>query len=302
MSQLVYTRLESGNVPVQVVDDSGVKRYLVKSPMGTKQYSSARQLLIALTGHPHGRHWTFDRYFRLGRYGSSVGGDFSIMDLVGPGGWAVGVSSFSKEVFFTHSSRCRDGGLVTSGDGYPLGIDLAKRGKEVAKLLFSGYGGMIQAGHYDPEDVLQEVYRGILIRNKGTCPFDARKASFGHYVHMVCGCILANYHRHNQRSLSIDHVGAPGWDDDGEFGVLDAGDDRVMNSIDIQSGDTVPESLLLEDVEIMLGSKNQLALRVLPLLREGYSRTEIAEQLGESRVSIAKACGLIQQKIRHAYA
>ena len=81
----------------------------------------------------------------------------------------------------------------------PLGIDLHKRGHEVRKLMYAGFGLRIARSGYDPEEVLQEVYRGILVRNEGKCPFDVRKSSFGHYVHMVIECVLNNYHRKEQR-------------------------------------------------------------------------------------------------------
>ena len=45
----------------------------------------------------------------------------------------------------------------------------------------------------DPEDVLQEVYKGILIRNRGKCPFDAQKSAFSTYVVMVSKCVTINY-------------------------------------------------------------------------------------------------------------
>lgn len=83
--------------------------------------------------------------------------------------------------------------------GPKLGIDLAARGHEVRKLMWAGYRDKILRAGYDPEDVLQEVYRGLIARNNGKCPWDVRKSSFGHYVHMVIGCVLINYHRKQQQ-------------------------------------------------------------------------------------------------------
>ena len=75
------------------------------------------------------------------------------------------------------------------------GIDLAKRGDEVRKLFYAAFArGLIKDG-IDPEEALQEVYKGLLSRNRGTCPFDVTKSSFGHYVHIVTRCVLANFVR-----------------------------------------------------------------------------------------------------------
>jgi DNA-directed RNA polymerase specialized sigma24 family protein len=80
-----------------------------------------------------------------------------------------------------------------------LGIDLAARAIEVRRVFFKGFARKVVAAGYDPNDVLQRVYEGILVRNKGKCPFDARKSSFAHYVHMVSGCIFSNYKRRYHR-------------------------------------------------------------------------------------------------------
>ena len=45
----------------------------------------------------------------------------------------------------------------------------------------------------DPEDVLQEVYKGIIIRNSGKCPFDESKSAFSTYVVMVSKCVTINH-------------------------------------------------------------------------------------------------------------
>ena len=107
-----------------------------------------------------------------------------------------------------------DSGCVTgsdTGETTELGIDLTKRGHEVRKLLYAGFSLRLARGGHDPEEILQEVYRGILARNKGKCPFDARKASFGHYVHLVITGILCNYHKREVRRRSVEQVGVRGF-------------------------------------------------------------------------------------------
>lgn len=78
-------------------------------------------------------------------------------------------------------------------DGTDLGIDLALRGHEVRKLFYAGgFTGVLIREGIDPDEFLQEVYRGLLARNRGSCPWDAKKSSFGHYVHLVIRCVLSN--------------------------------------------------------------------------------------------------------------
>ena len=58
--QTLYCRGTDGGRPVTILPD-GYR-------LGTRTYRSKRQLLIAVTGHPKARNWTFDRYFRQGRF------------------------------------------------------------------------------------------------------------------------------------------------------------------------------------------------------------------------------------------
>ena len=157
------------------------------------------------------------------------------------------------------------------------GIDLAKRGHEVRKLLYAGFGFRMARAGYDPEEVLQEVYRGILVRNQGKCPFDGQKSSFGHYVHMVISCVLSNYHRKMSKHRSIEGS----WEDlaEGVRGFVSEGgsltgglwgrspdeetDEQALSVLSAR----VRSSILLSEVD------RERALLVLPLVQRGYAPT-----------------------------
>lgn len=176
-----------------------------------------------------------------------------------------------------------------------LGIDLNKRGHEVRKLLFAGFGARIARSGYDPEDVLQEVYRGILARNAGKCPFDVRKSSFGHYVHMVCECILNNYHRRETRRREVEQVGMPApmsMREDEGCGTVDASvvAERVLVnwSHPLEGGDDTMGDAIRR-LERHLTKKTStgltvdpLAMQVAALLANGLNRREIAAEVGVS--------------------
>lgn len=169
-----------------------------------------------------------------------------------------------------------------------LGIDLSRRGVEVRKLLHAGFGLRMARAGYDPEDVLQEVYRGILVRNRGKCPFDVRRSSFGHYVHMVIECVLSNYHRREsrhrtaecswedmpegRREAASDGVGdvgareAVGWSDASSPGRFDDTDAMALSTL----SDLVWGALADGDVT---EREARLALGVLPLVQAGHAPT-----------------------------
>lgn len=80
----------------------------------------------------------------------------------------------------------------------PKGIDFSLKYKDIERLLRAGFMRKILAAGFDFQDVLQEVYMGMLVRNQGKCPWDPSKGSFSHYVWLCIDSILTNYHRKNR--------------------------------------------------------------------------------------------------------
>lgn len=275
---IFYTRDLISPAPIRVSHTEARHRVFMLEPSDSPPvvFSSARQLLKVLTGHPQGRNWTFNRYFRVGRYAPPVVGTPVLTTL----------ELFSPNVLIIPSTAC--------------GIDLGKRGHEVAKLLFAGFGHKIRSAGYDPDDVLQEVYRGILIRNKGSCPWDPIKSSFGHYVHMLCGCILSNYHRKHRRTGIMEHTGICGFED-GYKGDVDVASEDAR--LPFQEGIGALEELLVSDLDGVLKVQRQtsdtlLARRVLPLVREGYGRQEIAQMIGAPKAAVSRALSILRGALK----
>lgn len=127
------------------------------------------------------------------------------------------VASLPWKDMLRELSTKRDGGVRSE-----FGIDLGARGHEVRKLFFAGgyHRSVLKAG-MDPDEAVQEVFRGILIRNQGRCPWDATKSSFGHYVHIVIRCVLSNYLRKERRRAGREFLapGGGGGDEDRNTGV-----------------------------------------------------------------------------------
>lgn len=279
MTEILHARREHGFYPVRC--RSGVYEIL-KSENGPVigSYENPRQLITALTRNPRHRH-TLESYF---------GKPDPILALL-PDGlsiWDLVPSPVTRLV-------ARD---------TKVGIDLAVRGKEVRKLLFAGFGSRIIRSGYDPEDVLQEVYRGLLARNNGKCPFDARKSSFGHYVHMVCECILNNYHRKESRKREFEQIGvsAPAalQDDAGSSGQVDAAEmaeSAVGHEAQHQGmGDALERMrffLLDYDIDPDVG------VRIAQLLSEGHTRREIATEMKISMNELGKLIEELQDALKN---
>lgn len=268
-------------------------------------YTSARSLLQNLTGHPKARNWTLGRYFRLDRPdGPAPLPGATILDIFGHKPRPVGSTGLTVDrqgVIRLHQSY----GLTIATRH--LGIDLTNRSREVQKLLFHGFGSRIFAAGYDPNEVLQEVFKGILARNHGICAWDERKSSFGHYVHMVCGCVLANYHRREQRRRSIEQVGltVSPVPEKRSQAVGDALSDQPPNPLWGAPKQDIPlwvERDLVAHLRTSVGRRKRaeaaLAIKLIPLARQGLTRTEMAAALGESKAHVSKGLAYLKAKTR----
>lgn len=172
-----------------------------------------------------------------------------------------GNPSLPLRVMLGELTRGMNGGV----GGTALGIDLAVRGHEVRKLFYAGgFTGVLTREGIDPEEFLQEVYRGLLARNRGACPWDHRKSSFGHYVHIVIRCVLSNYLRRERLR-------------DSREGVTDDGETPLVS---VDGGDTVELRDLLEGL-YGEGDERDRVASFLSSLYAGVTRREALLRAGQ---------------------
>tara|TARA_B110000503_G_C7113142_1_gene399104 strand:+ start:113 stop:964 length:852 start_codon:yes stop_codon:yes gene_type:complete len=233
----------------------------VEYPTGALQYRSFKGMLRSVLGKATSG-LTFDRYFRTDD------------DVVG------------DPIFVEWGELLIDTVEVPPKD---TGIDLSSKHMDIKRLMYSGFGKVIHYNGYDPDDVLQEIYRGILARNNGKCPFDKSKSSFGHYVHMVIGCILSNYHR-KRNKWKENECKARGYDDDGSYGEIDCGE---LAMVDIgycedESYDRAKEELLAHCSDRVKKELVCYLSPVLELLSLGHTQTYIGNHLSLSRATVNK--------------
>lgn len=290
MTEIVYSRIGEGNVPVEV-DSEG--QQTVYRTLG-KEFSSVRQLLIFLTGHPTGRNWSFSRYFRTEAVPRA-------QNLPPEGGSVLELFSNPKSRYHTVQVPTTDQSpALSTVDTKAPGIDLEHRGHEVVKILYKGFGRWISTNGYDPEEVIQEVYKGILVRNQGDGAWNPKRSSFGHYVWMVCRSILSNYHRKKKRQRHVEQVGIPAYDN-GERGTIDVAesetywsDDDLTRCPDATVGIIDLVSYLTNHPQCQ-DSTGQMAVQLLPLVQQGYNKVEMARYMDVSRPTIDRSLRLLKK-------
>ena len=143
-----------------------------------------------------------------------------------------------------------------------LGINVEEKKEDIKLLFYKRQAPSIMKEGLDPEDVLQEIYKGILIRNEGTCPYDSKKSAFSTYVVMVMNCIVMNLINKQRRERDRFVVGK---------------EDDVACSYNASYTEDPSESMFLEEVRSRF--KDDL-LKVYDSLREGLKQSQIGRKFG----------------------
>lgn len=312
-----WTPQSGGPWPLRIVNSkTGAEHFEIERDptVGLEHFDSWSGFITSLHGE-QARFWSKDRYFSRGRYGNR--------DVAGPGITLVGPIDVKRQleaiiVGPTPPSALRQrigsfkGGLKTPKErNDPItvlvrkrGIDLQARGHEVAKLLYAGFSAWVYSAGYDFDDVLQEVYRKILVANHGKSPWNPVKSSFGHYVHLICYSALSNFHRKQVRVRSKEQIG-----------VLGVGTDGTWQSVDVRTNDrggphsfglwaastTRPDIDPVKDLQTYIAKgphakhpEAALAVKIVPYVQSGYTLKAIAALLEVDRTSVSRAMKLLR--------
>jgi DNA-directed RNA polymerase specialized sigma24 family protein len=184
--------------------------------------------------------------------------------------WQRGVIKLSDLNIFSKSKK----------DVVKLGIDVGDKYNDIRRLFYKKYAKVSASLGEDPEDVLQEVFKGILLRNRGKCPFDPRKAAFSTYVMMVCHCVTSNYFKKtsetNKRKVYLEDIEYKQPSDGGAMGASIVGNIQIKKLRDFFS-------IELRDI--------------FDMLMEGYSMTEISRTLSYTPRELRKRVDKIRKKV-----
>ena len=292
-----YSRLEHGNYKV-LADSSGFK---VHWPTGVRAYPSARQTIIAIingvespTPECRDPKIAFDRYFKTKVNRVKTRSSFDIATIISDASLSIQKPAKVEVI----SSPC-----ISIEDNTKLGIDLSVYHLDVRRLFYAGFSKRAKSMGYDPEDVLQEVYKGILVRNNGKCPHDPRKSSLGHYVHMVSSCILSNFNRKHSRIRNNEWLGT--LNEEGEEVDFALSKDLVSLPDQFSSAfvGSFAEGLsqTLDNDPRLRNFDNDSVRFVIDLMASGYKKSEIIEKTGISQSSLSKIMRVIRATSRYLY-
>tara|TARA_B100000029_G_C16723060_1_gene647750 strand:+ start:66 stop:458 length:393 start_codon:yes stop_codon:yes gene_type:complete len=115
---------------------------------------------------------------------------------------------------------------------------------------------------------------------------------------MVIGCILANYHRREARRTSHEQVGVFDITEDGAYTTQDVASSQVSDDRDVfmPSFDAKADVYSLEAYIVENGKGDtDTYVQLLPMLRDGYTRKEMARALAVPVTFIQRAIRAIRR-------
>lgn len=160
-----------------------------------------------------------------------------------------------------------------------LGIDIEKHKEDIKKLFYKRQGTKLMKTGVDTEEVLQEVYKGILIRNNGSCPFDAEKSAMSTYIVMVVDCITMNYMNKFNRISDRFVTGV---------------EDDVACSYNASYEDDPSDAIFLQEVRT---SFSGVLLKVYDALMNGLKKAHISREYGWEIRLVNKYVKQVREKV-----
>ena len=131
------------------------------------------------------------------------------------------------------------------------------------------------------EEVLQEVYKGLLIRNRGSCPFDPDKSAMSTYVVMVIDCITMNYMNKFNRTSDRFVTGV---------------EDDVACSYNASYEDDPSDAIFLQEIRANFSG---VLLKVYDALMNGLKKAHISREYGWEIRLVNKYVKQVREKVAY---
>ena len=162
-----------------------------------------------------------------------------------------------------------------------LGIDVAKHKNDIKNLFYKRQGQKLMKSGVNAEEVLQEVYKGLLIRNRGSCPFDPEKSAMSTYIVMVVDCITMNYMNKFNRISDRFVTGV---------------EDDVASSYNASYEEDPSDAIFLQEIRATFSG---VLLKVYDALMNGLKKAHISREYGWEIRLVNKYVKQVREKVAY---
>lgn len=162
-----------------------------------------------------------------------------------------------------------------------LGIDVEKHKDDIKNLFYKRQGQKLMKTGVNTEEVLQEVYKGLLIRNRGSCPYDSEKSAMSTYIVMVVDCITMNYMNKFNRTSDRFVTGV---------------EDDVACSYNASYEEDPSDAIFLQEVRANFSG---VLLKVYDALMNGLKKAHISREYGWEIRIVNKYVKQVREKVAY---
>lgn len=274
----LYTRYEDGGVPVTIQENGEGKRKRYILTVGEAIFKSVKDFLKLSKSRATS---SFTNYF-----GAAKPVELPIFDILKE------IEGYKKrqleEIEQDYKDVCLDTKPLTvnSDPQVVKGFDIVEKKKDIERIFYKFYAKRAAAEGLPVEDLLQEVFAGIISRNSKKSAFSLNRGSFSGYLHLVIGSIYKNFRKReldrgvHDRSIKTK--------------LLEKGEEATTES------DFINDAILMDSFKEWVKVKKgmgDLASNVTVLLSEGKKKKEIADELGINATSLHKIIKGLQAKV-----
>lgn len=160
-----------------------------------------------------------------------------------------------------------------------LGVDIEKHSQDIKLIFYKRQANSMRKEGLDPEEVLSEVYKGILIRNKGKCPYDPEKSALSTYIVLVMDCVIMNLLNKHKKERDRFIVGA---------------EEDFATSYDSSYEEDPTNSIFMNEIRMSFKEDH---LKVFDAIMQGNKMSHIARMFGMEARKVSNIKKEIQRTV-----
>ena len=269
----LYSRYEDGSKPIQIKEEGEGKRKRYELRIGEELFSTLSSFLKTSRSRAA---TSFANYF-----GTKKSSDLSIFSVL------QDIKDYKDQKLsnleFTSTEEGNEPRRIKEDTG-ERGFSIEEKKKDVERIFYAYYAKRAVAEGLSVEDLLQQVFIGLISRNTKSGAWNPSRGSFGNYIHLVIGSVYRNFRKKEISRGMREKLYTP---------------QSYTESVTTDS-DFLTDQVLLDSFRDWIKTKKgmgELAGDITVLLSEGKKKKEIAEELGINTTSLHKMIAGLRSKV-----
>jgi DNA-directed RNA polymerase specialized sigma24 family protein len=266
---MLYSRYEDGSKPIQIKEEGEGRRKRYELEVGGKIFTSLSSFLKTSKSKAATSFYTY--------FGVRKISDLPIFSIFRD------IEEYRNEQLAEFENEASSIEEVKGGD-VKTGFNIADKKKDIERIFYAFYAKRAVAEGLSVEDLLQQVFIGLISRNTKRGAWNPARGSFGSYIHLVIGSVYRNFRKKEISRGMKERLEVP----------------KNYTESTTSDSDFLDDKILLDSFKNWIKTKKgmgDLAGDVTVLLSEGRKKKEIAEQLGINSTHLHKLIVNLKSKV-----